>query len=88
MTFNEKIEKLINISINTVLLLKKQLNVTLSSKEYIKIKEYINKNQSNILVLSEILKNTNEIREKYSNKELRAFFNEIKTTIKDSQNLK
>lgn len=88
MTFDEKIKKLIHISIKTIFYLKRKLNTTASMKEYNKIKEYIYINQANVMILSEMVKNSNKIKENYTNKELRDFFNQIKNDIKASQDLK
>lgn len=87
MDLEDKIRKLIDISKKTVVMLKRKMNATHTIREMTLLKEQVYQIQTNIFLLSEIVNNLDELREGYSNEELKNFFENIKRNIKTAQNL-
>lgn len=87
MDLEDKIRKLIDISKKTVIMLKRKMNATNTTREMTLLKEQVYQIQTNIFLLSEIVNNLDELKEGYSNEELKNFFENIKRNIKTAQNL-
>lgn len=85
MEFQDQIQRLIELSKETVLFLKKKINTTTSAKIYEKAIYYIYVNQENIVCLSEIVKDPESLEENYSESELIEFFEKIKDDIKSGR---
>lgn len=87
MNLETKVRKLISISKKTVFSLKKKMNTTHSIKEHEELKMAVYDVSTKIFILSEIVNNLQELRDDYSNDELKYFFEDIRRCIKSAQEL-
>lgn len=87
MEVQEKVQKLIDISKKTVILLKRKMNKTQTIKEHEKLKKAVYDNINNVFILSEVINNIPELKREYSSEELKNFFDNIKRQIKNSQDM-
>ncbi len=87
MNVEDKIKKLIEVSKVSILALKRKMIVTKRMKDHKILVNKIYKIQSSIFILSEMLKNFDRIRENYSDKDLKRFFENIKAELQEAKTL-